>query len=114
RALSRGGLRKNPDSEGDAQKATKKKWFLIATFHCVSGQTLEQGFRHFALGRTRVSGFGLKRAGIPHPDFGEKCHFFTSVSTTVWTLVKKSARGVFWISTSRKFQAKPLNTGRAL
>ena len=95
-----------------AKSEEEKSGFWFPTFPCVSGQTLEQGFHHFTKGGTRVSGFGLKRAGIPDPDLGGKCPFFTSVST-VQTLVKKGTGVFFWISISRKFQAKPSNTGRA-
>ena len=87
------GSEKTRFGKSCAKSEEEKSGFWFPTFPCVSGQTLEQGFHHFTKGGTRVSGFGLKRAGIPHPDLGGKCPFFTSVST-VQTLVKK-AQGCF-------------------
>ena len=89
-------------------KSEEKNGFWFPTFCCVSGQTLKQGSHRFTIGQTRVSGFGLKCTGIQI--LRGNVPFFTSVS--VRDTGKKRAEGVFWISTSRKLQAKPLNTGR--
>ena len=93
-------------------KATKKSGFSFPTFPCVSAQTIFYGFHHFKVDQTRVSGFGLKCTGILLSRSCGKFALFYQCLQSADT-GKKMGRGVFWISTAREFQAKPLNTGRA-
>ena len=91
------------------KKAKEKSGFWLETFPCVSGQTLKQGSNHFTIGQTRISGFGLKCTGCSDLELGGNLHQCLWFGDTG----KKTGRGVFWISTSRKFQPKPSNTGCA-
>jgi hypothetical protein len=96
RALSRGGLRKNPDSDLHSPKAKKRDGFWFPLFQCVSAKTLKHGSDHSTIGETRISGFGLKCTGILQRDISGNCPFFTSVSGDT---SKKKNRGVFWSRT---------------
>ena len=107
------GSAKTRNRKKHAQKREEKSGFWFPTFPCVSGQTLKQGFHRFTIGQTRVSGFGLKCTGILSSRFCGKMPVFYQCHGDRDT-GKKRAEGVFWISTSRKFQAKPLNTGRGI
>ncbi len=106
------GSGKTRNRRSTCKRAKKKSGFWFPTFPCVSGQTLKQGSNHFTIGQTRISGFGLKCTGSSDLELGENLRFFYQC---LWfgDTGKKTGRGVFWISTSRKFQTKPSNTGRA-
>ena len=69
----------------------------------------QAGSDRFTIGQTRISGFGLKCTGSR--SCAKMALFYQCFC--VRDTGKKRAACVFWISTSRKFQAKPLNTGRA-
>ena len=91
------------------KKRRKKSGFWFTTFPLVSGQTLKQVSHLFTIGQTRVSGFGLKCTGTLESRTCAKMALFYQCLWCVDT-GKKRAFIVFWISTSRKFWAKPLNT----
>ena len=103
RALSRGGLRKNAESKKHAQKSEEKT--VVSGVHCVSDQTLKQGSNRFTIGQPRVSGFGLKCAGILSARFCWEISAFFPVSLTSVTLVKKMAQVISGSRPSRGPQA---------
>src|SRR5438477_9049903 len=66
------GSEKTKIRKSTRKKSAGKSGFWFPTFPCVSGQTPKQGFHHFTVGQTRVSGFGLKCPGILLSKFGRE------------------------------------------
>ena len=94
------------------KKAKKKKWFLVSNLPLCFRPNPETWVPPFHVGHTRVSWFGLNCTDTLSSRSCGKMSLFYPCAWIPWTLVKNRVVTVFWISTSRKVQAKPLNTSR--
>jgi len=107
------GSEKTRNRKSTRKKVKKKQWFLDFNLPLCFRPNPETGVAPFHNRSNPCFRVWPEMHWNPLIQILREISAFLPVSLTSVTLVKNGWWGVFWISTSRKFQTKPSNTGRA-